>query len=268
MYVIDKNVGITPSKSRILDLIAENNNELTTTDLVRQTGLHRDTVYVNCKELIEEGYINKRGKKGVYYLTLKSFNQPNLRGQNFVREVTKTMRMYGVPFIKEQEIESLFDKYSDLKDIKQQQILSFSLSMGAYITYVFLQSLNPNDWIFSSLTDNKQKWDKGMDALSKQEKDEVVRSWIKSAVNPLYLLMQFKRLNIVKRHDFDRLIKSYSQIFPDLYKQFEDINRRMNEPQKERSEEEIYAELDSGYYDNLDRKKKFGIKSDDDDDAD
>jgi len=260
--VIDTNVGgITPSKTRILDLIAENNNEFTTAELVKQTGLHRDTVYVNCKELIEEGYIAKRGKKGTYYLTLKSFNQPNLRGQNFARVVTKLMRTHNIPFILQKEMESLFDKkYSDFKDI-QQQILSFSLSMGAYLTYVFLQTKNPNDWIFSSLSDNKEKWDKGMSALSVQEKDEVIRSWVKSAVNPLYLLMQFKRLNIVKRHDFEKLIKSYSQIFPDLYKQFEGINKRMNEPQKNRSDEEIYGEeVDSGYYDSLDRKKKHGVK--------
>lgn len=266
MYMTDKNVGgITSSKSRILDLIAENNNELTTTELVKQTGLHRDTVYINCKELIEEGYITKRGKKGTYYLTLKAFNQPNLRGQNFARIVTKIMRRYGIPFITEPEIQSLFDtkKYPDLPVI-QQQILSLALSMGAYITYAFLQSLNPNDWIFSILSsdNNKEKWDKGMSALTAQEKDEVIRSWIKSAVNPLYLLMQFKRLNIVKRHDFDKLIKSYSQIFPDLYKQFEGINRRMNEPQQtERSDEEIYGEDKTGYLDSLDRRNKNKIKS-------
>jgi hypothetical protein len=257
----DTNVGITPSKSRILDLIAENNNELTTTDLVKQTGLHRDTVYVNCKELIEEGYINKRGKKGTYYLTLKAFNQPNLRGQNFARLATRRMRMHGVPFITIPEMQSLFDKkYSDFKDIKQEQILSLVLSIGAYVTYTFLQTKNPNDWIFSSLTDNKEKWDKGMDALSAQEKDEVIRSWVKSAVNPLYLLMQFKRLNIVKRYDFDKLIKSYSQVFPDLYKQFEDINKKMNESQTERSDEEIYGEFESGLQD---KRNKDKIKSDD-----
>jgi hypothetical protein len=241
------------NKNKILDLIAENNNELTTADLVEKTGLHRDTVYVNCKELIDKGYISKSGKYGKYFLTLKAFNKPSLRGLNLARKVTKIMRMYNIPFILPKEIESLFDKkYADFKDIKQQQILSFSLSMGAYITYVFLQSLNPNDWIFSSLTDNKEKWDKGMSSLSKQEKDEVIRSWVKSAVNPLYLLMQFKRLNIVKGHDFDKLIKSYSQIFPELYNEFERINRGMNEPQIERSEDEIYGE----YIDSLDRKNK------------
>jgi hypothetical protein len=253
------------NKNMILDLIAENNNELNTAELVKKTGLHRDTVYVNCKELIDKGYISKNGKYGKYFLTLKSFNKPSLRGLNLARETTKTMRMYGVPFITEKEIQSLFDnkKYSDLKDIQQQQILSLSLSMGAYITYVFLQSLNPNDWIFSSLSDNKEKWDKGMDALSKQEKDEVVKSWVKSSVNPLYLLMQFKRLHIVKRHDFEKLIKSYSQIFPDLYSKFEGINKRMNEPQIERSEDEIYDEIESGLTEYHDRRKKFEIKSDD-----
>lgn len=252
------------NKSIILELIAENNNQLNTNDLTKITGFHRDTIYSNCKELMERGYINKNGKYGTYYLTLKAFNKPDLRGLNFAREVTKIMRRYGISFILEKEIQSLFDKkYSDLTVI-QQQILSLSLSMGAYITYVFLQSKNPNDWIFSSLSDNKEKWDKGMSALSEQEKDEVIRLWVKNAVNPLYLLMQFKRLNIIKRHDFEKLIKSYEKVFPDLYKQFEDINRKMNnEPEKERTDEEIYGEFESGLQEYFDRRNKNKIiKSD------
>lgn len=70
--------------------------------------------------------------------------------------------------------------------------------------------------------------------------------------------MQFKRLNIIKRHDFDKLIKSYEKIFPELFKQFEDINRKMNESEqkeekeKERSEEEIYGE----FTDYIDKRKR------------
>lgn len=51
--------------------------------------------------------------------------------------------------------------------------------MGEYITYVFLQSLNPNDWIFSK---GKEKWEKGMNNIQKKDREEVIRLWVKSAI--------------------------------------------------------------------------------------
>jgi prefoldin subunit 5 len=63
----------------------------------------------------------------------------------------------------------------------------------------------------------------------------------------------FKKLNIIKKNetDYDKLIKSYSQIFPELYTKIENINKRINEPQEQidRSDDEIYNEPDSGLQD-------------------
>lgn len=281
------------NKSIILDLIAENNYRLTTNDLTRITKLHRDTIYSNCKELMDRDYINKSGKYGTYYLTLKSFNKPNLRGLNFAREaITKTIKKQGTSFktTKEEQqiLLKLLEKYLEIKwtlvdnennndnhnetkesdnpewynNVIQKEIISFSVLIGAYITYVFLQARNPDNWIFfldqQNGGKNKKKWEKGMQNITDPEKDEVLRLWLKNSINPSYLFTIFKKLNVIKRneHDFERLIKSYEKVFPDLFKQFVDINKKMNEPESERSEEEIYDEGTIGYHESLDRKKK------------
>jgi hypothetical protein len=272
--LINKNVGINRdrenTKSRILDLIAEHNDKLTTYDLSKLTGFHRDTIHSNCKELMEkDGYIKKTGRKGTYYLTLKAFTNPNLKGLNLVREFTKSIRNNKFTFTPEEQqriLRRINDKYLEIKqnldkgskeitdyehynNTIQQELISYSVLMGAYTTYVFLQALNPDKWIF---LENGKKWEKGMSSLTEQEKDEVIRLWIKNSINPSYLFTIFKKLNVIKRNenDFDRLIKSYEKVFPDLYKQFEDINRKMNEPDKEELED-----YDSeGYYESLKRK--------------
>jgi predicted transcriptional regulator len=257
-YLLKGRVG-ERNKIWILDLIAENNNNITTSDLGEITKLHRDTIYSNCKELIEDGYISKKGKKGVYYLTLKAFSKPNLRGLNLAREaIIKTIKRRGssfeTPTKQQQVLLKLIEKYLEIirtsnysdNRLIQQELISFSVLMGAYTTYVFLQGLNSDKWSFKQ---NGKEWEKDMSSLTEQEKDEVIRLWIKNSLNPSYLFTIFKKLNIIKRYEneFDRLINEYSQVFPDLYKQFEYINRRMNEPQIERSEDEIYGEF-TDYY--------------------
>jgi predicted transcriptional regulator len=261
------------NKIWILDLIAKNNNDITTSDLVEETKLHRDTIYSNCKELMEEGYITKSGKKGTYHLTLKAFSKPNLRGQNFAREaIVKPIKWSGTSFKtlaeEQQTLLKLFEKYLEIirtsndNNVIQQELISYSVLMGAYTTYVFLEALNPDKWIFKQ---NGKKWEKDMSSLTEREKDDVIRLWINNSINPDYLFKIFKKLNIITRDDtdFDRLIKSYAEVFPDLYNKFESINKRMNEPQTERSDEEIYSEDKTGYLDSLDRKNKK-IKSSDD----
>jgi hypothetical protein len=265
------------NKSIILDLIAENNYQLTTNDLTKITKLHRDTIYSNCKELMDRGYISKSSKYGTYYLTLKAFSKPNLRGLNFAREaIIKTIKKQGSSFktiAEEQQILlKLIEKYLeiirtsdndyDYNNTIQQEIISYSVLMGAYTTYVFLQALNLDNWTFKQ---DGEKWEKGMSNLTEQEKDEVIRLWIKNSINPSYLFTIFKKLNVIKgnENDFDKLIKSYEKLFPDMYRQFEDINKRMNEPSviTERSEEEIYGEYDRGLKDYEDRRNKNKIKS-------
>jgi hypothetical protein len=256
------------NQSLILDLIAEHNNELSTNDICRITKLHRDTVYGNCKELTRKGYIRKDGKFGKYYLTLKAYDKSKLKGYDFIREVTRTIKNSKFSFVSEEEqqiMNNLIEKYKEInqnlgknsKDIKQnewynnviqKELVSFSVLMGAYTTYVFLQALKmqTNNIITSDTNTNTNN-------------NEDITSWLKNSINPSYLFTLFKKLNIITRNDFETLIKSYSQIFPDLYKQFESINRKMNEPQKERSEEEIYGEFESGKQDSLDRKQKNKI---------
>ena len=104
-----------------------------------------------------------------------------------------------------------------------------------------------------------------MSSLTEQEKDEVIRLWIKNSLNPSYLFTMFKRLGIIKRNeeDFDRLIKFYEKVFPDLFKQFEDINRKMNESSQEEkeepSDEEIYGKFESDLRDLNNKKIKNNI---------
>lgn len=276
----DNNVGDSKRKDNtkniILDLISEHNNQLTTNDLVRLTGFHRDTIHSNCKELVEKDrYIMKTGKRGTYYLTLKAFTNPNLKGFNLIRELTKKITWNKFTFTSE-ELQTILEKINDKhleikqnlekgsKEISdyewynneiQKELLSYSILMGAYTTYVFLEALNPDKWNFKQ-KQNGEKWEKGMSNLTaEQERDEVIRLWIKNSLNPSYLFTMFNRLNIIKRNknDFDRLIKSYEKVFPDLFKQFEDINRKMNEPsqqtKEEHSDEEIYGKFESDLQD-------------------
>jgi predicted HTH transcriptional regulator len=67
-YVFIERKSWKSHKVWIVDLIAENNNDITTSDLAKITKLHRDTIYSNCKELIEERYIGKVVKKELIIL--------------------------------------------------------------------------------------------------------------------------------------------------------------------------------------------------------
>lgn len=253
--MINTTIGVN-NQTLILDLITKHNNELTTNDLCQLTNLHRDTVYANCKELTRKGYIKKDGKFGKYYLTLKAYDKPNLKGYNFIREVTKTIKnsRFSFPSEEQQQImKNLIEKYKEInqnlgksnKDIDQdewynnviqKELVSFSILMGSYITYVFLQALK----LQNNITDNND--------------NEDVILWLKNSINPSYLYTLFKKLNIITRNDFEHLTKQYEKVFPDLYKQFEDFNKKMNEPQRERSEEEIYDEGIGGYHESLTKK--------------
>ena len=245
--MINTNIGVN-NQTLILDLITEHNNELTTNDICRITTLHRETVYSNCKELTRKGYIKKDGKFGKYYLTLKAYDKPKLKGYDFIREVTKTIKNSKFSFVSEEEqqiMNNLIEKYNEINQnlgkksneidqnewynsVIQKELISFSILMGAYTTYVFLQAL-------------KLQTTKVMIESDTNTAEDII-SWLKNSINPSYLFTLFKKLNIISRNDFETLIKSYEQIFPYLLKQFEDINRKMNEPaSEERSEEEIYS---------------------------
>jgi Fe2+ or Zn2+ uptake regulation protein len=263
--MINTNIGVN-NQTLILDLITEHNNELTTNDICRITTLHRETVYSNCKELTRKGYIKKDGKFGKYYLTLKAYDKSNLKGYNFIREVTKTIKNSKIAFVSEEEqqiMKNLIEKYVEINqnlgkksneinqnewynNVIQKEIISFSVLMGAYTTYVFLQAL-------------KLQTTKVMIESDTNTAEDII-SWLKNSINPSYLFTLFKKLNIISRNDFDRLIKSYEKVFPDLFKQFENINKRMTEPtESERSEKEIYNEFEGGLPEYYNRRKKNKI---------
>lgn len=171
--IMRKDVG--NNVRRIITSFLENGPQ-TTSELVGSTGLSRDTIYEYCKR---SNLIRKNGKFQKYYLTGDGeiYRYPSLKGQYFSREA---MRILGSKHIMRLS-----------RSNNKQQLKEFADEMGALIVYGMIQSLAP------------RIWNPNVDGVTIEEKigkerDLPAKQWLRNCFNPLQLLIEFSKLEMVR----------------------------------------------------------------------
>jgi hypothetical protein len=185
---------------KILEYLAKF-DALGTSELAKYTQLHRETVLILCKELVNEGWIyDKEHKHGKYRLKKKSdFNFPSpLRFRHKLFS-----KFDKLPFVTTEEKNELFDldkdklfKDHDYKD--KIVIFEFSNRIGALITYLIIEAMQPKGLIPPNTNIPINFKNSKYDFISGRERDKMVREFITAVIDPHFLLQKFSKLRLVR----------------------------------------------------------------------
>lgn len=248
------------NKMRIIKILGSVYPEgLSTTELTNSLKLSRDTVYVLCKELSADGLVNKvNGKRGKYKLTSKAFGDPDLSSFLFGSmalhslEACKPISSYS-EFCKIKYCRRILHnsiqkplKSDSRKSIYKLGIFDFASMIGAYITYVLIEAINPNR-LQPSITSKKVRL-----IPPRDKKGILVQKWINNALSPSQILNEFEKFALVRNllarpeiefdlqtksnilsqnwshHDltdenFLTLQNAFRQVYPELYERLEQL---------------------------------------------
>ena len=149
-----REVGINTKK--IIDKIIQNGPR-STTELIKDTGLNKDTIIEHTKRMKNEGLINKNGKKGKWYLSNNAYQYPKLRASFFRKKAFNKILTDKFPIEKKTNFTSIineditnnqdWNKQLSRHDVSTQQQLSrFVTKIGCYIVYCFIKAMEPNIW--------------------------------------------------------------------------------------------------------------------------
>jgi hypothetical protein len=186
--------GLSPNKQKILGAIAKSEPEgRSTSELVRETGLHRDTVYTISKQLEEVDWIKKTDKYGRYHLTETAVMDPHTASWIFSAEVMSNFRKWYTPPSRPNKFSSFDSKDSDLVE---RELFEFGNKIGALITYILIQAIRPRDIRIKGSRNNQSA---KKIKLSGKEKTEQARLWVEKTINPVRILFEFCRLPPVKK---------------------------------------------------------------------
>lgn len=168
---------------RIMELVwANHKNGIHHLDLARKVGINRKNLSPYMRRLIIKGLVIRgNGKQGTYYPSTKE-NRDTFVSADILGEVVASNML---EYYKSFPINSPYFKSEIIDDISplDHALLMFSNGIGAIITYLLIQSMNPSFDI------------PGRDAKSDQEKDMNVNRWLTDAISALkgILLPLFKQ---------------------------------------------------------------------------
>jgi hypothetical protein len=254
------------------------------TELMRDTGLSKDTIIEYTKRMKYNGIINKNGKKGKWYLTNDAYQYPKLRATLFRKKAITKILKDNIPIRKQPNLLSInyenspinLDSEEDLQlsqqdIIFQQQLFRFVSKVGCYIVYCFIKAIEPNIW--------RPKIDiTEIEFMLGHDKDKVIKEWIENCIDISEIFREFCNLKIVKQGlargipnqppSFNKIVKlveqsskvknnevSKSQInelAKDIHSQYKKIYEQ-NSKRKLNPEDPTWSlyELDKSTYDDL-----------------
>jgi hypothetical protein len=203
-------------------------------DLLRLIYCDQSTLYRITKKLEEEGVIRivKKGQRTSYFAI-----QANV-------EVNTNM---GASILGRSAIPKIFSGYRRIlneftdDDYLEKTLLDFSSSIGAFITYVYVQSMNPHNRLLSP--SGKEKV---------EEQEILTREWIHNGVSSAFLsrsLFEFKNMlfKALSGHNYvsdsfeakinftmkdpiiknkkvaHKISKAFARLYPDMYTTLENI---------------------------------------------
>ena len=226
---------------------------LGTGDLVKKLDVKDDeTILLNCRKLIAKGLIyDKETKKKGKYTFVKNSKIPAFL---MYRARNRSLKF--------KILHDIFPSTNKNESIKSLD--DFSKNIGIYISYVLLEAIKPGGpWTSKGFETNDPRMN-NIDLLRE--------TWLEDTIDQESFFKQFLLLGKYNDdNNYQELVKKFESIFPKIYRKivFHEQadkmrklrkNKKNNKKQIERSDEEIYGEIDAGYYDHLDRKEKHGIK--------
>jgi hypothetical protein len=176
------------------------------TELMKDTGLSKDTIIEHTKRMKYNGIINKTGKKGQWYLTNDAYQYPKLRATLFRKKAVTKILKYNLPIEKKLNFLSVNNKNSHINldsdrdhqssqqhdSIIQQQLSRFASKVGCYVVYCFIKAIEPNIW--------RPKIDiNEIEFMLGHDKDKIIKDWIENCIDISEIFREFCNLNIVKQ---------------------------------------------------------------------
>jgi hypothetical protein len=220
-----------------------------TSEIEKETKLHRDTVHSLGKELMKLGLVEKKGHFGNYRLTQKAFQNHIYVGQRLVGELLRHISFRNqyislnnifscdaliqkFDYLTSQNPE-FFNEKKNMDEMDAILIYEFSNRIGALITYLVIQA-------FQSTRES---------ALNKEGTmtDKLVFDWLNNTIKPHFIIFEFLRFtNYARGHiygkdilqrtkksdknftnqasfyeienkDYDNLNDAFARVYPDLY---------------------------------------------------
>jgi hypothetical protein len=177
------------------------------TELMKDTGLSKDTIIEYTKRMKNNGLINKTGKKGKWYLTNDAYQYPKLRATLFRKKAMTKILKDNFPIEKKLNFLSKNCKNNPIINrnsegdhhprqqqdiIVQQQLSRFASKVGCYIIYCFIKASEPNIW--------RPKIDiTEIEFMLGRDKDKVIKNWIENSIDISEIFREFCNLKIVKQ---------------------------------------------------------------------
>jgi hypothetical protein len=190
-------------KERIYGIVALSEpHGRSTSELVNDTGFHRDTVFTLCNELVQEGLLLKSGGKfGKYHLNPRSFENPELNASLLQRHVSRNFYDLGQEDICvgndfcDKELCKKIIAGNDPSLIHYREGLSFfefALRMGAIILYELLQAVR-----YTQKHIQKTKIQLPNSEMGYTMKNEFVFKYLNNVISSSLLVSIFSDLDIV-----------------------------------------------------------------------
>jgi hypothetical protein len=193
-------------KEEILQIVALSEPDgRSTSELVKDTGYHRDTISVLCNEL--KGLLVKNGGKfGKYHIKPRAFEEdPGLNGLLFNAKIVKgfyqlvDMGICAKNTFCDRKLceEALnFDENRSENLIDKIHFFEFALRLGAITTYQLIQSMRYSQQQRYSRASNKQALDINLNNLIRNEQ---TFKYIKNVLKPSQLIHIFRDLYPVEK---------------------------------------------------------------------
>jgi hypothetical protein len=195
------NEQIGKHKKTILEYL-DKFGPLCTSELAKYTQLHRETVLILCKQLVDEGWIyDKINKHGKYRLNKKSDFEFPSRSRFRNKLFSKFDRLSIVTAEKNEFFNLDKDKLSTTKEhdyVEKFVIFEFANRIGALITYLIIEAMQPKGLIPPNTNIPINFKNSKFDFISGGERDRIVREFINTVIDPQFLLQKFSRLGLVR----------------------------------------------------------------------
>jgi predicted transcriptional regulator len=240
----NKTIGEQNREKILLCLINAHPEGRSTSELTEDTGLDRDTIHEHCTDLSKQGLVIKKdGKRGKYYLTSKSSDDPGLRAYWFNHRAIQNF--WSINAHKNNSFCKLNYANNNGDYLDQESLFVFANNIGAYITYVLLEAARPNKKTTLNLKTTASK-----KFVLNNSNYETTRKWIEKSINPLSILHEFEKLQCVKRglrkhsdlvnasdfsfpfyrmdeENFKKLTIAFANTFPHAFEKLENIRKQL-----------------------------------------
>ena len=244
----------TKTQGLILDILNRNGPQ-STRELKDSIRCDDETILINCKKLVKQGWIcDKENKHGKYRLEEESKVPAFLKIQT--RNIMFSKRILDYMF--------------KLNSQKENGLKYLANGIGSYILYILIESLNKEGpWTAKYLNSkDPRRYDKnkGKILINETWLRDLKENWLKDTIDTNYILDLFVD-NYGKIYEYEKLLDMYEFSCPDIYNKIrfhkgvaeerslrkkQNSNKKMNnEPEKE----ELIEDYDSeGYSKYLDKK--------------